>query len=132
MTPDPLFPVEGALHVPAHRPSARHRHDPLRLHAACPLPGLAHRRRCLRRPPARPLALATRGDALTGRARSQAWRTVGAAFDVPRTARRVVVGRDESAVADAASRLGWEEHATDWREVIAREDIDIVDICTPG
>src|SRR5699024_821163 len=30
------------------------------------------------------------------------------------------------------SRLGWEEHATDWREVIAREDIDIVDVCTPG
>src|SRR5699024_8166476 len=70
--------------------------------------------------------------AFMGRAHSQAWRTVGAAFDVPRTARRVVVGRDESAVADAASRLGWEEHATDWREVIAREGIDIVDICTPG
>ncbi len=83
-------------------------------------------------PTDRPLGIAMIGYAFMGRAHSQAWRTVGAAFDVPRTARRVVVGRDESAVADAASRLGWEEHATDWREVIAREDIDIVDICTPG
>src|SRR5699024_1309356 len=83
-------------------------------------------------PTDRPLGIAMIGYAFMGRAHSQAWRTVGAAFDVPRTARRVVVGRDESAVADAASRLGREEHATDWREVIAREDIDIVDICTHG
>ncbi|MGO2585844.1 MAG: Gfo/Idh/MocA family oxidoreductase, partial [Brachybacterium tyrofermentans] len=67
-----------------------------------------------------------------GRAHSQAWRTVGAAFDVPDIARRVIVGRDEEAVATAAHRLDWEEHATDWREVISRDDIDIVDICTPG
>src|SRR5690625_7319687 len=83
-------------------------------------------------PADRPLGIAMIGYAFMGRAHSQAWRTVGAAFDVPRTARRVVVGRDESAVADAASRLGWEEHATDWREGSAREDIDIVAICTPG
>src|SRR5690625_6175070 len=82
-------------------------------------------------PTDRPLGIAMPGYAFMGRAHSQAWRTVGAAFDVPRTACRVVVGRDASAVADAASRLGWEEHATDWREVIAREDIDIVYIFTP-
>ncbi|MFC7374448.1 Gfo/Idh/MocA family protein [Brachybacterium sp. GCM10030267] len=72
------------------------------------------------------------GYAFMGRAHSQAWRTVGAAFEVPEVARRVIVGRDEEAVAESARRLGWEEHATDWREVIARDDIDIVDICTPG
>lgn len=72
------------------------------------------------------------GYAFMGRAHSQAWRTVAAAFDVPEIARRVIVGRDEDAVAAAAQRLDWEEHATDWREVIARDDIDIVDICTPG
>src|SRR5690625_5516529 len=37
-----------------------------------------------------------------------------------------------SDVCSSDLRLGWEEHATDWREVIAREDIDIVDVCTPG
>ena len=32
----------------------------------------------------------------------------------------------------AAAQLGWDEWATDWREVIARPDIDIVDVSTPG
>jgi predicted dehydrogenase len=39
---------------------------------------------------------------------------------------------NNAAVAEAmATQLGWEEFATDWREVIARPDIDIIDICTP-
>ena len=80
----------------------------------------------------RPLGVALIGYAFMGRAHSQAWRTVGAAFEVPQVARKVIVGRDEQAVSAAADRLGWEEHATDWREVIARDDVDIVDICTPG
>ncbi|MEE1651180.1 Gfo/Idh/MocA family oxidoreductase [Brachybacterium sp. J144] len=80
----------------------------------------------------RPLGVALIGYAFMGRAHSQAWRTVEAAFEVPPIARRVIVGRDEQAVAEAADRLGWEEHATDWREVIGREDVDIVDVCTPG
>ena len=82
--------------------------------------------------PARPLGVALIGYAFMGRAHSQAWRTVGAAFDVPPIARRVIVGRDEQAVAEAARRLDWEEHTTDWREAITRDDVDIVDICTPG
>ena len=82
--------------------------------------------------PDRPLGIALIGYAFMGRAHSQAWRTVGAAFEVPPLERRVLVGRDEAAVAEAARRLDWQEHATDWREVIAREDVDIVDICTPG
>ena len=81
---------------------------------------------------ARPLGVALIGYAFMGRAHSQAWRTVGAAFDVPPIARRVIVGRDEQAVAEAARRLDWEEHTTDWREAITRDDVDIVDICTPG
>ena len=83
-------------------------------------------------PSPRPLGVALIGYAFMGRAHSQAWRTVEAAFDVPAIARKVIVGRDEQAVAEAAQRLDWEEHATDWREVISREDVDIVDICTPG
>lgn len=82
--------------------------------------------------PHRPLGVALIGYAFMGRAHSQAWRTVGAAFDVPPIARRVIVGRDEQAVAEASRRLDWEEHATDWREAITRDDVDIVDICTPG
>ena len=51
--------------------------------------------------PHRPLGVALIGYAFMGRAHSQAWRTVGAAFDVPPIARRVIVGRDEQAVAEA-------------------------------
>jgi predicted dehydrogenase len=73
------------------------------------------------------------GYAFMGAAHSQAWRTVNHAFDLPLRARMsVVCGRDPAAVAAAADRLGWSESATDWRQVIARDDIDLIDICTPG
>src|SRR5438105_15896952 len=73
------------------------------------------------------------GYAFMGAAHSQAWRTVNRVFDLPVRARMVAVcGRDATAVAAAADRLGWEESLTDWRALIRREDIDLVDICAPG
>jgi predicted dehydrogenase len=54
-------------------------------------------------------------------------------FDLPLSARMsVVCGRSPDGVAAAAGKLGWESHTTDWRSVIERDDIDLVDICTPG
>jgi predicted dehydrogenase len=69
-----------------------------------------------------------------GRAHSSAWRQVARFFpDVPfEPVLKVVVGRTEAKVVEARHRLGFEEHATDWRDVVNREDIDVVDICTPG
>lgn len=81
---------------------------------------------------ARPLRVAMIGYAFMGRAHSNAWRNVASFFDVPAVEQRVLVGRDADGVAAAATALGWAESATDWREVVARDDIDIVDICTPG
>jgi predicted dehydrogenase len=73
------------------------------------------------------------GYAFMGAAHSQAWRTVNRVFDLPVRARMVAVaGRDAAAVAAAADRLGWAESVTDWRELVARDDIDLIDICTPG
>jgi predicted dehydrogenase len=73
------------------------------------------------------------GYAFMGAAHSQAWRTVNRVFDLPVRARMVAIcGRNESSVADAAARLGWEEYATDWRELVRRDDIDVIDVCTPG
>ncbi|MFK0072007.1 Gfo/Idh/MocA family protein [Arthrobacter woluwensis] len=80
----------------------------------------------------RPLGVAAIGYAFMGKAHSQAWRNVGSFFDVPAFERKVLVGRDGAQVAAAAERFGWQESVTDWREVIARPDIDVVDICTPG
>jgi predicted dehydrogenase len=73
------------------------------------------------------------GYAFMGAAHSQAWRTVNRVFDLPVRARMTAIcGRDEAKVAEAADRLGWEGYVTDWRELIARDDIDVIDICTPG
>jgi predicted dehydrogenase len=73
------------------------------------------------------------GYAFMGAAHSQAWRTVNRAFDLPLTAdMSVVVGRDETNVAAAAATLGWDDYSTDWHDVIDRDDIDLIDICTPG
>ncbi len=44
----------------------------------------------------------------------------------------LLVGRRAAAAAEAADRLGWQESTDDWRAAIARDDIDVVDICTPG
>ena len=79
-----------------------------------------------------PLRVALIGYAFMGRAHSNAWATVGSFFEVPAFEQRVLVGRDAAGVAAAATAFGWSESATDWREVIARDDIDIVDICVPG
>ncbi|MFI5844594.1 Gfo/Idh/MocA family protein [Catenuloplanes sp. NPDC051500] len=73
------------------------------------------------------------GYAFMGEAHSQAWRTVNRVYDLPVHARMsLVAGRDKANVAAAADCLGWEAHTTDWRELVTREDIDLVDICTPG
>jgi predicted dehydrogenase len=73
------------------------------------------------------------GYAFMGKAHSQAWRTVNRVFDLPlRAEMAVIAGRDETAVAAAADQFGWEASTTDWRDIVARDDIDVVDICTPG
>ena len=81
---------------------------------------------------AQPLGVAAIGYAFMGRAHSHAWRNVSAFFDVPAVEQKVLVGRHADQVAEAAQKYGWAESATDWREVIARDDVHIVDICAPG
>ncbi|WP_194411711.1 Gfo/Idh/MocA family protein [Microbacterium cremeum] len=73
------------------------------------------------------------GHGFMGAAHSQGWRVAPRFFDLPRQPEMtVVVGRDAETTAASARKWGWNESATDWREVIARDDIDIVDIVTPG
>jgi predicted dehydrogenase len=80
----------------------------------------------------RPLGVAMIGYAFMGKAHSNAWRNVASYFDVPAFEQKILVGRDAGHVAEAAARYGWTESSTDWRSVLEREDIDIVDICAPG
>ncbi len=73
------------------------------------------------------------GYKFMGRAHSNGYRQVSAFFpDTPAVRMAAICGRDEAGVADAARTLGWESWETDWRALIARDDIDIIDVSTPG
>ncbi|MET9793646.1 Gfo/Idh/MocA family protein [Streptomyces canus] len=73
------------------------------------------------------------GYAFMGAAHSQGWRTVGHAFDLPlRPVLAAIAGRDARSVRAAADKHGWAVADTDWRALIARDDVQLVDICTPG
>ena len=73
------------------------------------------------------------GYAFMGAAHSHAWRTAPRFFDLPlRPRMTAVAGRDAQGVAAAAERLGWDSTETSWRALVDRDDIDLVDVCTPG
>jgi predicted dehydrogenase len=73
------------------------------------------------------------GYAFMGRAHSQAWHAVGRVFDPPLRPRLAAIcGRDAAATRAAADRLGWAAAETDWRALIARDDVQLVDIAAPG
>jgi len=84
-------------------------------------------------PPTVTLGIGMVGYAFMGAAHSQGWRTAGHVFDLPmRPALAAICGRDRKAVESAAARHGWAAAETDWRALIARDDVQLVDICTPG
>jgi predicted dehydrogenase len=79
------------------------------------------------------LNIAMIGYQFMGKAHSNAWRQAARFFDAPfDPVMKVICGRDENAVRQAAAKYGWEEYSTDWEEAVQRKDIDIVDICAPG
>lgn len=73
------------------------------------------------------------GYAFMGVAHSQAWRNAPRFFDLPmHVDMAVVAGRNAAAVEAAAAKQGWSSTETDWKSLVARDDVDLVDICTPG
>ena len=73
------------------------------------------------------------GYKFMGKAHSNAYRALPMFFpQVLKPEMAVLCGRNEQAVAEAASRLGWSEIATDWRQLVARDDIDLIDINAPS
>lgn len=73
------------------------------------------------------------GYKFMGRAHSNAYRQVAAFFDVdPKPAMRAICGRDANATQAAADKLGWESIETDYHALVARDDIGLVDVSTPG
>ncbi len=73
------------------------------------------------------------GYKFMGRAHSNAYRQVGRFFDLKLSPRmRAVCGRDEAGVREAAATLGWEGYETDYRRLLERDDVGLVDVVTPG
>src|SRR3954467_10051928 len=73
------------------------------------------------------------GYGFMGRAHSNAFRKVSNFFDLEyQPVLKAVCARDLAKVRAFASRWGYQSTETDWRKLIAREDIDVIDIACPN
>ena len=73
------------------------------------------------------------GYKFMGKAHSHAYRTAPYFFDIKGPVELAAVcGRDEAAVAAFAEKHGWQSYETNWRKLIERADIDVIDIGTPN
>ena len=73
------------------------------------------------------------GYGFMGRAHSNAYRKVNNFFDLDyQPVLKAVCARQEAKVKDFAKKWGYESHETDWRALVNRPDIDLVDIACPN
>lgn len=73
------------------------------------------------------------GYKFMGKAHSHAYKELPMAFpNTPKPVMKAICGRDKNGVEQAAQQFGWESSVTDWRELVARDDIDIIDINAPS
>jgi predicted dehydrogenase len=71
------------------------------------------------------------GTRFMGRAHSNAYIDVAYFFDLPmRPVLRAACGRNVSDLEAFARQFGWQTTETSWEKLVARDDIDLVDICT--
>lgn len=72
------------------------------------------------------------GYKFMGKAHSNAWTKAPQFFDTAaKPVLKVACGRHEDAVKEFADRWGWQEVETDWKKVVTRDDVDIIDISVP-
>ncbi|OAS21217.1 Gfo/Idh/MocA family protein [Paenibacillus oryzisoli] len=73
------------------------------------------------------------GYKFMGKAHSHAYRDLPFYFNTDiEPVLQTIVGRDEANVKQAGDKFGWLSYETDWRRVIERDDIDVIDIGTPN
>ena len=81
----------------------------------------------------KPLNIGMIGYGFMGRAHSNAWRKVGNFFGLEyQPVLKAVAARNQAKAADFAARWGYESIESDWRDLVARDDIDAIDICVPN
>jgi predicted dehydrogenase len=72
------------------------------------------------------------GYGMMGRAHAYAYTSAPVMRPLPcQPQLRVISGRDQDKVSRAAAAFGFDDYVTDWRDLVKRRDVDIVDICTP-
>jgi predicted dehydrogenase len=73
------------------------------------------------------------GYKFMGKAHSHAYKTLSMHFR-PKAlpVMKAICGRTWKALKHAAEQFGWESYETDWRALIKRKDIDIVDVSSPN
>ncbi|HOK79271.1 MAG TPA: Gfo/Idh/MocA family oxidoreductase [bacterium] len=72
------------------------------------------------------------GYKFMGKAHSHAYKDVSLFFDIPIVpVMKVICGRHDVPLSIAQEKFGWQERITDWKKIISRSDIDLVDITTP-
>jgi len=73
------------------------------------------------------------GYKFMGKAHSSGWQRVGMFFDPSaKIGLKAICGRDAGWVEESRAKFGWESAETSWKKLVARKDIDIVDITTPS
>lgn len=81
----------------------------------------------------KPLNIGMIGYGFMGRAHSNAYRRVNNFFDLEyQPVLKAVCARNADAARQFADKWGYESVETDWQKLLARKDIDAVDICTPN
>ncbi len=81
----------------------------------------------------KPVRIGLVGYGFMGRTHSNAYRKVVNFFDTKHVpVLQAVCARDEAKVKAFANQWGYKSYETDWRELVKRDDIDAIDICTPN
>src|SRR5437899_4950197 len=84
-------------------------------------------------PMSKPLNIGMFCYGFMGRAHSNAYRKVNNFFDLDfRPVLKAACARSADKIKDFAAKWGYESTETDWRKLIDRKDIDVIDICTPN
>ncbi len=83
--------------------------------------------------PTKELRIGMVGYQFMGKMHSHAYRDYPFYFDATvKPVLQAISGRNEEAVKAAAEKMGWASYETDWRRLIERDDIDVIDISTPN
>src|SRR5678816_4246114 len=73
------------------------------------------------------------GYGFMGRTHANAYRQAPIFFDLPwKPVLKAVAARNPERVKAFAENWGYESYATDWRDLVTRKDIDLIDIASPN